>query len=88
MCVTSNAENGWTLARQESIVLVKGPRQVGKSSLLARGLQDARRAGARVALTDLQALNAAEATLAMLDCLVEAQARDDPDLEALVHRYL
>ena len=37
---------------------------------------------------ELQALNAAEATLAMLDCLVEAQARDDPDLDALVHRYL
>jgi hypothetical protein len=40
-------------------VLVKGPRQVGKTSLLARGLQQARQAGARVVLTDLEALNAA-----------------------------
>ena len=29
-------------------MLVKGPRQVGKTSLLARGLQKAREAGARV----------------------------------------
>ena len=30
------------IARQDSIVLVKGARQVGKTSLLARGLQQAR----------------------------------------------
>jgi DNA-binding SARP family transcriptional activator len=45
------------LARQESIVLVKGPRRVGKTSLLARGLEKARQAGARVVLTDLSTLN-------------------------------
>lgn len=44
------------LLRRDSIVLVKGPRQVGKTSLLARGLELAREAGARVFLTDLQAL--------------------------------
>lgn len=33
------------LERKESIVLIKGARQVGKSSLLARGLQFARQAG-------------------------------------------
>jgi class 3 adenylate cyclase len=46
------------IARQDSIVLVKGARQMGKTSLLARGLQQAREAGVRVALTDLQWLNA------------------------------
>lgn len=45
------------IATGESIVLVRGPRQVGKSSLLARALEDARRQGRRVALTDVQLLN-------------------------------
>ena len=48
------------IARQDSIVLIKGARQVGKTSLLARGLQQARAAGARVVLTDLQKLNAGD----------------------------
>src|SRR5262249_16269164 len=48
------------IARQDSIVLIKGARQVGKTSLLARGLQQARAAGARIVLTDLQKLNAAD----------------------------
>ncbi len=45
------------IAARDSIVLVKGGRQVGKSSLLARGLQRAREKSARVALSDLQTLN-------------------------------
>ncbi len=48
------------IARQDSIVLLKGARQVGKTSLLARGLQQARSAGAKVVLTDLQKLSADE----------------------------
>jgi len=44
------------IRRGDSIVLVKGPRQVGKTSLLARGLQEARANGARVVRTDLQKL--------------------------------
>ncbi len=48
------------ISRQDSIVLIKGARQVGKTSLLARGLQQARVAGAKVVLTDLQKLNAAD----------------------------
>jgi hypothetical protein len=44
------------MARHDSIVLVKGARQVGKTSLLARGLQQAREAGAAVVLTDFQHL--------------------------------
>jgi serine/threonine protein kinase len=47
------------IARGDSIVLVKGARQVGKTSLLARGLQQARKAGAKVVLTDFQNLSAA-----------------------------
>lgn len=47
------------LARSDSIVLIKGARQVGKTSLLARGLQQARKWGAKVVLTDFQDLNTA-----------------------------
>src|SRR5262249_14686710 len=45
------------IARHDSIVLVKGARQVGKTSLLARGLEQAREEGAKVVLTDFQTLN-------------------------------
>jgi hypothetical protein len=38
----------------ESVVLIKGARQIGKTSLLARGLDAARKNGARVTLTDFQ----------------------------------
>jgi hypothetical protein len=39
------------------VILVKGARQMGKTSLLARGLQQARSAGATVVTTDFQTLN-------------------------------
>ena len=45
------------IRRRDSIVLVKGARQMGKTSLLARGLQQAREGGARVVVTDFQKLN-------------------------------
>jgi hypothetical protein len=45
------------LAQRESILLIKGPRQMGKTSLLARGLQQARASGSKVVLTDFQKLN-------------------------------
>jgi serine/threonine protein kinase len=48
------------IARRESIVLIKGARQVGKTSLLARGLEHARASGATVILTDLQKLNTSD----------------------------
>jgi DNA-binding SARP family transcriptional activator len=47
------------LTRGESIVRISGPRQVGKSSLLARGLQISLSSGARTALTELAALGSA-----------------------------
>ncbi len=48
------------IARRDSSVLVKGARQVGKTSLLARGLQQARQAGANIVLTDLQKLSSSQ----------------------------
>ena len=45
------------LQRKDSIILVKGARQMGKTSLMARGLQEARKAGYKVILTDFQKLN-------------------------------
>ncbi len=44
------------ITRRDSIVLLKGARQMGKTSLLARGLERARQAGVRVVLTDFQDL--------------------------------
>jgi hypothetical protein len=46
------------LSRGDSIILVKGARQIGKTSLMARGLQFSRERGAKVALTDFQKFNA------------------------------
>ncbi len=45
------------IIRYDSIILLKGARQIGKTSLLARGLQLARERGAKVALTDFQKFN-------------------------------
>jgi serine/threonine protein kinase len=45
------------IERQDSIVSVKGAHQMGKTSLLARGLQQARLAGNQVILTDFQDCN-------------------------------
>jgi hypothetical protein len=46
------------VTRYDSIILVKGARQMGKTSMLARGLQFARERAARTALTDFQKFNA------------------------------
>jgi serine/threonine protein kinase len=65
------------ISRQDSIVLVKGARQVGKTSLLARGLEHARRAGAMVVLTDFQNVSAdslmsvEKLLLAFADCFAD-----------------
>lgn len=63
---STDAEFQAAIARRDSIVLVKGARQVGKTSLLARGLQMAREQGTRVVLTDFQSLTA--------DCFESPQA--------------
>src|SRR5262249_36676655 len=65
-------------------VLVKGARQVGKTSLLARGLQQARRKGSRVVLTHFQLFNSAhlESAETLLLALAEGIA-DQLDLGVL-----
>jgi DNA-binding winged helix-turn-helix (wHTH) protein len=65
------------VARRDSVVLVKGARQVGKTSLLARSLQQARAAGARVVLTDFQLLNASH--LASVETLLRMLAKSLAD---------
>jgi hypothetical protein len=50
------------LGRRDCIVLVKGAGQMGKTSLLARGLQQAREAGDQVVLTDFQMFSPAHLT--------------------------
>lgn len=52
-----DAEFHQAIARRDSVVLLKGARQVGKTSLLARGLARARQRGATVILSDFQKLN-------------------------------
>jgi len=52
-----DAEFQEAVTKQDCIILVKGARQMGKTSLLARGLEQAREEGARVVLTDIQELN-------------------------------
>jgi DNA-binding SARP family transcriptional activator len=47
------------IARHDSIIRIKGARQMGKTSMLARGLHQAREAGDRVVITDFQRLNLA-----------------------------
>ena len=60
------------IARHDSIVLIKGARQMGKTSLLARGLQQARVSRSKVVLIDFQALNAAH--LESIDTLLRTLA--------------
>lgn len=48
------------IERRDSIVLVKGARQMGKTSLLARGMKIARETGAKVVLTDFQSISATD----------------------------
>lgn len=49
-----------TIAAGGTTILIKGARQMGKTSLLARGLQQARTTGANAVLLDLQGLTTAQ----------------------------
>jgi len=76
------------ICRNDSIVLIKGARQMGKTSLMARGLQLARQSGDRVILTDFQKLNAKhlESTESLFRVLTESiadQLEIDLDLDKL-----
>jgi hypothetical protein len=48
------------IRRQDSVIRIRGARQVGKTSLLARGLDMARTPGTRVVVTDFQQLNTSD----------------------------
>jgi len=69
---------------RDSIILIKGARQIGKSSLLARALHQARELGYAVALTDFQRFNVSElqSPESFLLALAEALA-DDLDLDEM-----
>ncbi|MCS6886509.1 MAG: serine/threonine-protein kinase [Acidobacteriota bacterium] len=54
---TTDSELRLAISRRDSIVLVKGSKQMGKTSLLARGLHQARRSGYKIILTDFQKLS-------------------------------
>ncbi len=70
--------------RHDSIVLVKGARQMGKTSLLARGLQQAREMGALCIRTDFQKLNTAHLVSADTLFLTLAEMiADQLDLDTL-----
>lgn len=62
------------VARRDSIVLLKGAAQTGKSSLLARVLQQAREEGARVMRTEFHTLNGSRLASAevLLNTLAQA----------------
>ena len=50
------------LGNAESILLVKGARQMGKTSLLAQGVKKAKELGGRIVYTDFQKLNSTQMT--------------------------
>jgi hypothetical protein len=53
----TDAELVAAISRRDSVVLIKGARQMGKTSLLARGLSFAREQGIQPVSTDLQKFN-------------------------------
>jgi hypothetical protein len=48
------------IRRQDSVIRIRGARQVGKTSLLVRALEEARKPGTRVVITDFQQLNTSD----------------------------
>ncbi len=85
---SSDVEFLSAIARHDSIVLLKGARQMGKTSLMARGLQQARRSGDRVILTDLQKLNSGhlESVESLFRALAESIA-DQLDLDTDIDEF-
>jgi len=65
------------IAGRDGLILLKGPRQTGKTSLLARGLQQARLAGNMIVVSDFQRISAQHWT--SLDALLMALARSIAD---------
>jgi hypothetical protein len=72
------------LSRHDSVILVKGARQIGKTSLLARGLKFAREHKAQVARTDFQKFNATNLeSVANLHLSLAESLADQLDLPVL-----
>lgn len=72
------------IERAESVILVSGARQTGKTSMLARALANARANGAKVLLTDFQSVELSR--LSSLEALLLALSRsiaDQLDLDVL-----
>lgn len=88
-----DAEIERSVDQRESVILIQGPRQVGKSSLLARALAYAREKGIATAQIDFQTLG--ESQLADDERLYKAlvyslanQLRVDLDITASWHTWL
>ncbi|HLK56498.1 MAG TPA: AAA-like domain-containing protein, partial [Chthonomonadaceae bacterium] len=76
------------IARRDGILLLRGPRQIGKTSLLARGLEQARQAGWRVVVTDFQRLGPADTeTLEAFFLSIAQWIADQLDLDASPHAH-
>jgi DNA-binding SARP family transcriptional activator len=73
----ADAELAAAIARRDSIISLRGPGRIGKTSLLARGLEQARQAGARVILTDFRKFSASELQTLDACCLALAQSLTD-----------
>jgi len=72
------------LSRHDSVILIKGARQIGKTSLLARGLKFAREHKALVARTDFQKFNATNLeSVANLHLSLAESLADQLDLSVL-----
>ena len=89
----ADAEVDYCIDRSEGVLLVQGPRQVGKSSLLARCLDHARQQGISVGLCDLQALGESQLTSSetFFRTLAFGLAKDlalNLDLEAVWNQWL
>ncbi|HLK56381.1 MAG TPA: AAA-like domain-containing protein [Chthonomonadaceae bacterium] len=76
------------IARRDGILLLRGPRQIGKTSLLARGLEQARQAGWRVVVTDFQRLGPADTeTLEAFFLSIAQWIADQLDLDISPHTH-
>ncbi len=81
------------LTRGESVILLQGPRQVGKSSLLARSLEFARANGDATVLNDFQSIGESQLTdeerfYKALAHSVATQLKVEVDLSALWSSWL
>lgn len=56
----TDIELGNAIADTEAVILINGSRQMGKTSLIARGLERARKQGSKAVFTDFQQLNVNE----------------------------